>query len=118
MSVESVVLQSIIVDQPTSFTPQVGKSSVVNSICGVSRLPTYKPDATKGATTTVYPQPVSYVPTLPSGTSGTIRFIDAPGLECVCDGTESEESSAAISDVLLRARGRIEKMRRPELAGG
>ena len=89
---------------------------MINSICGVSRLPIYKPDAVKAPTTTTYPQPFSFSTTLPSGASGTIRFIDTPGMESVRDVAASEDSSA-ISDALLRARGRIEKMKRPELAG-
>jgi len=89
---------------------------VINSICGASRLPIYKPDAVKAPTTTTCPQPISFSTTLASGASGTIHFIDTPAMESVRDVAASDDNSA-ISDTLLRARGRIEKMKRPELAG-
>ncbi|KAF9514762.1 hypothetical protein BS47DRAFT_840607 [Hydnum rufescens UP504] len=94
--------------------PNSGKSAVINTICGFSRLATYKPDLLKSSTvTTTLPQPVDF--DTPSGSK--LRFIDTPGFDLVLPRMgDIEKYTMQAIDSLVRSRGRIEKMKLPELA--
>jgi len=102
--------------------PNSGKSAVINTICGMSRLATYKPDTAKlSTTTTTLSQSISYEASLPgAAASVTLQLIDTPGFDLVPTAAEMEDggamASTQVQDALLRSRGRIEKMKQPELA--
>lgn len=67
----------------------------------------YKPaSAPDGPTTTSYPQEVSH--TL---NGRTVRFIDTPGI--VLPGSSSDVGDRRDRDILLRNRGRIDKLKDP-----
>jgi nuclear GTP-binding protein len=72
---------------------------------GRAVLPTYKGEA-KTPTTTLHPQPVEL-----KRDARLIQFIDTPGLSFVAD-TEPKSN-----DILLKNRGRIEKVKDPNPAG-
>ena len=78
-------------------------------------METYKPDLSKSSTvTTTLPQPVDF--DTPSG--GKVRFIDTPGFDLVLPSlSDIEKRTMQARDSLVRSRGRIEKMKLPELAG-
>lgn len=71
----------------------------------------------KGPSTTTSAQEV--VATMPSNDARKIRFIDTPGLQFVHAGslTDQEREAMRARDVLLRCRGRIDRLKDPLFGG-
>lgn len=96
---------------------QVGKSSLVNSLLRKPILPTYKLSSSSvGPTTTTLPQEVTL------DVSGKrIRFIDTPGLSWntpePTDECPGDINQIRARDILLRNKGRIDRLKDPTLAG-
>ncbi|KZT20648.1 hypothetical protein NEOLEDRAFT_1172411 [Neolentinus lepideus HHB14362 ss-1] len=90
-----------------------GKSALINTLVKQVAFPTYRIPSlsapSQGPTTTTYAQEL----TLSIGQK-KIRFIDTPGLSWESSSTESEERR--LRDILLRSRGRIDKLKDPEPA--
>ncbi|TEB29419.1 hypothetical protein FA13DRAFT_1734606 [Coprinellus micaceus] len=87
----------------------VGKSSLINSFARRSALPVYSLAATsRGATTTELPQEV----TLESN-GAQIRVIDTPGLSFELNHEAENKELLRGRDILLRSRGRIDKLKDP-----
>lgn len=90
-----------------------GKSALLNTLAKQAAFPIYKlpsMSATlQGPTTTSYAQEIS----LPVGDK-QIRFIDTPGLSWESGSAEDEDRR--LRDILLRSRGRIDKLKDPEPA--
>ncbi len=85
---------------------QVGKSSIINSVAKKPILPTYTLDSNaKGPTTTVLPQEV---------TVDGFKFIDTPGVTWESEDL-TEENRAR--DILLRNKGRIDRLKEPMAPG-
>ncbi|KAI6105376.1 P-loop containing nucleoside triphosphate hydrolase protein [Pisolithus sp. B1] len=96
-----------------------GKSAIINSLLGASVLPVYNPHSSEAAklpyTTTVAQEVIASIPG--SGNS-KVRFIDTPGLEFEREefsGSNERQASRA-RDILLRCRGRIERLKDPMFA--
>ncbi|KAF8121326.1 P-loop containing nucleoside triphosphate hydrolase protein [Boletus edulis] len=85
-----------------------GKSAVINSILGS--------DSAKGPSTTTSAQEV--VATMPGNDARRVRFIDTPGLEFVrgASSTDQEREMMRARDILLRCRGRIDRLKDPLFA--
>ncbi|KAF7331730.1 hypothetical protein MKEN_00052800 [Mycena kentingensis (nom. inval.)] len=95
-----------------------GKSSFVNSLLGKRALPIYAlATSSRGPTTTTYAQEVAVEV---KGTS--IRIIDTPGLtwETTARDTEADGDGDALDirarDILLRSKGRIDRLKDPVFA--
>jgi len=93
-----------------------GKSAVINSILGsdvFSIYDTYKASSAKGPSTTTRAQEV--VAKIPNNEARRVRLIDTPGLQFVRSATVMEEEREAVRarDVLLRCRGRIDRLKDP-----
>ncbi|KAI0772525.1 hypothetical protein BD413DRAFT_45792 [Trametes elegans] len=90
----------------------VGKSSVVNSLLRRAVLPTYNLTSTSPdfPTTTTHPQEVTL-----ELDGKQVRLIDTPGLSWVYaeDASEEDAARARARDVLLRTRGRMERLKDP-----
>ncbi|TFK56257.1 hypothetical protein OE88DRAFT_1652921 [Heliocybe sulcata] len=90
-----------------------GKSAMINTLAKSAAFPVYKlPSLSappQGPTTTTYAQELT-----PSAGEKKIRFIDTPGLAWESGSADSEERR--ITDILLRSRGRIDKLKDPEPA--
>jgi nuclear GTP-binding protein len=96
-----------------SFCVQVGKSSLINSLLKKSSLPVYTvASSSKGPTTTELPQEVSL-----NANGTTITLVDTPGLSFVPeDGIdESLQTQIRAKDILLRSKGRIDRLKDPTL---
>ncbi|KAI6046479.1 P-loop containing nucleoside triphosphate hydrolase protein [Pisolithus marmoratus] len=96
-----------------------GKSAIINSLLGASVLPVYDPLSSQAAklpyTTTVAQEVVTSIP----GNAGSkVRFIDTPGLEFNREefSDSSERQASRARDILLRCRGRIERLKDPMFA--
>ncbi len=94
-----------------------GKSSVINSILGAGHLVTYKLDSVKlkSMSTTTLPQLVEI-----KHEDVTVNFIDTPGFvfqESEASLPPAKMKSERIRDLLIRCRGRIEKMSQAEETG-
>ncbi|KAG9015772.1 hypothetical protein FRB93_012337 [Tulasnella sp. JGI-2019a] len=90
-----------------------GKSSVINSLIHKFLLPTYKvrsSDVSKAPTTTLYPRAVSNKLEIKGQ---PVVLIDTPGftLSKPESFTDEEGASFAIKEMLLRRRGRFERIR-------
>ena len=99
---------------------QAGKSAVINSILGsevFSIYNTHMAASAKAPSTTTSAQEV--VATMPGNAARRVRFIDTPGLQFVraASLTEEEREGMRTRDVLLRCRGRIDRLKDP-LSGG
>lgn len=99
---------------------QSGKSAVINSILGSDVFSTYDTHmaaSAKGPYTTMRAREV--VATMPGNDARRVRFIDTPGLQFVraASLTEEEREAMRARDVLLRCRGRIDRLKDP-LSGG
>ena len=96
-----------------SLVVQVGKTSFVNSLLRKAALQTYRLTATTpdAPTTTVHPQEVTVE--LEGGTQ--LRVIDTPGLSWhpVEDASPEDFARTRARDILLRNRGRIERLKDP-----
>ncbi|KAF8556278.1 hypothetical protein OG21DRAFT_1459608 [Imleria badia] len=93
-----------------------GKSAVINSIIGSDVFSIYNAhmaSSAKGPSTTISAQEV--VATMPSNDTRRIRFIDTPGLQFVraASTTDQEREAMRARDVLLRCRGRIDRLKDP-----
>ncbi|KAF9531018.1 hypothetical protein CPB83DRAFT_850031 [Crepidotus variabilis] len=89
----------------------VGKSSLVNSLLHKSALATYTlTTASQAPSTTELPQEVTL-----EVDGQTITVIDTPGLSFVYSQDEEEPSLTQnrVRDILLRSRGRIDKLKDP-----
>ncbi|THH32318.1 hypothetical protein EUX98_g1840 [Antrodiella citrinella] len=90
----------------------VGKSSVVNSLIQRSAIPIYKAAPKhEGPSTTTYPLEVSF-----EHDGHNIRLIDSPGLMYLVDADASPADGVydpRVRDILLRNRGRIDKLKDP-----
>ncbi|KAI0334913.1 P-loop containing nucleoside triphosphate hydrolase protein [Cubamyces sp. BRFM 1775] len=89
-----------------------GKSSFVNSLLRKAVLQTYRLTSTPSdsPTTTSHPQEVTL-----ELDNKQVRLIDTPGLswQPVEDASEEDRNRTRAKDVLLRSRGRIERMKDP-----
>ncbi|EIN10256.1 hypothetical protein PUNSTDRAFT_99645 [Punctularia strigosozonata HHB-11173 SS5] len=98
-----------------------GKSSFINSLLGRAALPIYRtPSASApplGPSTTLRPSRISLSLSRSSSSSSTISLIDTPGLvpSPPSPDTTTPESRDAlrVRDVLLRARGRLDRLKDP-----
>ncbi|KAH0839578.1 hypothetical protein J3R83DRAFT_494 [Lanmaoa asiatica] len=94
----------------------VGKSAVINSILGSDVFPiydTYTAGSAKGPYTTTSAQEV--VAAMPSNGARRVRFIDTPGMQFVraASLTDGEREVMRARDILLRCRGRIDRLKDP-----
>ncbi|RXW16430.1 hypothetical protein EST38_g9417 [Candolleomyces aberdarensis] len=86
-----------------------GKSSVINSLTKQSALPVYSlANSSRSATTTELPQEVSV-----EVEGKQIRIIDTPGLSFDFDRSAENKDELRGRDILLRSRGRIDKLKDP-----
>ena len=100
-----------------TFEFQVGKSTFINSLARKAALPIYTlATSSRGPTTTTLPQEVSV-----EVASKEIRFIDTPGWSWETEESEelSKEAEGAIrgQDILMRNKGRIDRLKDPTLPG-
>ncbi|KAF5336976.1 hypothetical protein D9611_002927 [Ephemerocybe angulata] len=85
----------------------VGKSAVINSLARRAALPVYSLSATsRGATTTELPQEVTV-----EANGKEVRIIDTPGLAFEVDREAENKEEQRGRDILLRSRGRIDKLK-------
>ncbi|KAH6896389.1 GTP-binding protein [Coprinopsis sp. MPI-PUGE-AT-0042] len=88
----------------------VGKSALINSLAKRSALDVYtQATASRGPTTTELPQEI----TLESANGKTIRLIDTPGISFEYDPEDAHADQSRGRDILLRSRGRIDKLKDP-----
>ncbi|KIJ70379.1 hypothetical protein HYDPIDRAFT_78599 [Hydnomerulius pinastri MD-312] len=97
----------------------VGKSAVINSLLSGGALSiynTYSAMSAKGPYTTTSAQEV--VAAIPGNDTLKVRFIDTPGLQYVRQEftDESEKEATRARDILLRCRGRIDRLKDPLFA--
>ncbi|KAK7060149.1 hypothetical protein VNI00_000913 [Paramarasmius palmivorus] len=91
----------------------VGKSSFVNSLSRKASLPIYDAQtSSRGPTTTSLPQEVTI-----EVDGSSVRIIDTPGFSWEWEeGREADETSRTRShDILIRNRGRIDRLKDPSL---
>lgn len=96
-----------------------GKSAVINSLARADLLPIYNLNSTistKGPHTTTTASEL--VLEFPDKKGVNVRLIDTPGLEYVRaeDVEEQEKEMARARDILLRSRGRIDRLKDPLFA--
>lgn len=93
----------------TEILLQTGKSSVINSLTKKHALPVYTlTSSSRGPTTTIMPQEMSI-----EVEGKTIRFIDTPGFTWDTDKTSPEADEIRARDILLRNKGRIDRLKDP-----
>ncbi|KAG6336330.1 hypothetical protein ID866_2755 [Astraeus odoratus] len=103
-----------------SGVTNTGKSSIINSLLGANVVPIYNPlssaEVVKLPYTTTTAQEI--VTSIPGSEDLKVRFIDTPGLEFArqefSDDGERQDSRAR--DILVRCRGRIDKLKDPLFA--
>ncbi|KAG6918214.1 hypothetical protein DXG01_015807 [Tephrocybe rancida] len=87
----------------------VGKSSFINSLVRSSSLPIYSTESSsRGPTTTELPQEV-----VMEAAGKQIRLIDTPGLSWEVDETAENLEAIRARDILLRSKGRIDRLKDP-----
>ncbi|KAF9224371.1 hypothetical protein BS17DRAFT_779690 [Gyrodon lividus] len=96
-----------------------GKSAVINSLLGVDALSIYNTHtaaSAKGPFTTALAQEV--VVAIPGANTPKVRFVDTPGLQYVRAeySAEKEKEETRARDILLRCRGRIDRLKDPLFA--
>lgn len=96
-----------------------GKSAVINSLAHANLLPIYNLNSAisaKGPYTTTSASEL--VLEFPDKKGGKVRLIDTPGLEYVrAEGVEEQEKEMTRArDILLRSRGRIDRLKDPLFA--
>lgn len=96
-----------------------GKSAVINSLARANLLPIYNVNSaisTKGPYTTTSASEL--VLEFPDKNGTRVRLIDTPGLEYVrVEGVEEQEKEMTRArDILLRSRGRIDRLKDPLFA--
>ncbi|KAJ7162605.1 GTP-binding protein [Mycena crocata] len=92
----------------------VGKSSFVNSLLQKSALPVYTlATSSRGPTTTLCPQEVTV-----EVKGKQIRLIDTPGISWASedDGDTEAVETVRARDILMRSKGRIDRLKDPILA--
>ncbi|KAJ4472081.1 GTP-binding protein [Lentinula aciculospora] len=86
-----------------------GKSSLINSLAKTSALSVYSlTSSSRGPTTTTMPQEMTI-----QVAERTIRFIDTPGFSWNTDKASSEADGVRARDILLRNKGRIDRLKDP-----
>ncbi|KAF5393690.1 hypothetical protein D9757_000369 [Collybiopsis confluens] len=86
-----------------------GKSTFINSLVKKRVLRVYTlASSSRGPTTTTIPQEIT---TEVEGK--TLRFIDTPGLTWESDRTSSEANQVRYRDILMRNKGRIDRLKDP-----
>lgn len=106
-----VSFSKISVILPTNLAIQVGKSSFINSLLHKSALPVYTlASSSRGPTTTTLPQEVTV-----EANGKQIRLIDTPGLSWEADESTDVDNIRA-RDILLRNKGRIDRLKDPSIA--
>lgn len=96
-----------------------GKSAVINSLARANLLPIYNLNSAisaKGPYTTTSASEL--VLEIPDKSGAKVRLIDTPGLEYVrAEGVEEQEKEMTRArDILLRSRGRIDRLKDPLFA--
>jgi nuclear GTP-binding protein len=94
---------------------QVGKSSLINSLTKRATLPIYTlASSSRGPTTTELPQEV----TIETGNK-KIRLVDTPGIlwDAEIDKSSTEAVTNRARDILLRNKGRIDRLKDPSPSG-
>jgi hypothetical protein len=96
---------------------QAGKSSFVNSLLRKSTFAVYNPTSSSpGPNTTIYPQEI----TIEAGGS-KIRVIDTPGISWNRSNNDNQnlanEDVTRTRDILLRNKGRIDRLKDPTTPG-
>ncbi|KAG6833597.1 hypothetical protein H0H87_004224 [Tephrocybe sp. NHM501043] len=87
----------------------VGKSSLINSLIRSSSLPIYSTESSsRGPTTTELPQEV-----VVEAAGKQIRLIDTPGLSWEVTETAENLEILRARDILLRSKGRIDRLKDP-----
>ena len=89
----------------------MGKSSLINSVVRRAALPVYTlASSSRGPTTTDLPQEVTL-----EIQGRSITFIDTPGLSFMTeeDVDENVYSEHRARDILLRSKGRIDRLKDP-----
>ncbi|KAG6864206.1 hypothetical protein C0991_011570 [Blastosporella zonata] len=87
----------------------VGKSSLINSLVRSSSLPIYTTESSsRGPRTTELPQEV-----VVEAAGKQIRLIDTPGLSWEVDETAENLDALRARDILLRSKGRIDRLKDP-----
>ncbi|KAF9076610.1 P-loop containing nucleoside triphosphate hydrolase protein, partial [Rhodocollybia butyracea] len=88
-----------------------GKSSLINSLVKKQSLPVYSlVSSSRGPTTTTMPQEIAVQV---SGSGKTLRFIDTPGFAWDTDKTAADADQIRARDILLRNKGRIDRLKDP-----
>ncbi|KAF8845573.1 hypothetical protein BDN67DRAFT_961152 [Paxillus ammoniavirescens] len=96
-----------------------GKTAVINSLLGADALSIYSTHmaaSVKGPCTTTLAQGV--VIAIPGIDTPKVRFVDTPGLQCARPDflSEKEKEETRARDILLRCRGRIDRLKDPLFA--
>jgi nuclear GTP-binding protein len=83
---------------------------LVNSLVKRSALDVYtQATASRGPTTTELPQELTFE----AANGKTIRLIDTPGISFEYDPEDARADQSRGRDILLRSRGRIDKLKDP-----
>jgi nuclear GTP-binding protein len=92
---------------------KVGKSSFINSLVRKHAFRTYpSPASEHHPTTTSLPQEIAA-----ETPNGQIRFIDTPGLMVEKDPSDENATALRAHDIIMRNRGKIEKLKDPTPVG-
>ncbi|KAJ3892586.1 GTP-binding protein [Lentinula edodes] len=87
-----------------------GKSSLINSLAKTTVLPVYSlASSPRGPTTTIMPQEI----TIQVAGNRTLRVIDTPGYSWKIDKASSDWDEVRARDILLRNKGRIDRLKDP-----
>ncbi|KAF8826404.1 hypothetical protein HHX47_DHR5000063 [Lentinula edodes] len=87
-----------------------GKSSLINSLAKTTVLPVYSlASSPRGPTTTTMPQEI----TIQVAGNRTLRVIDTPGYSWKIDKASSDWDEVRARDILLRNKGRIDRLKDP-----
>ncbi|KAJ3849726.1 GTP-binding protein [Lentinula lateritia] len=87
-----------------------GKSSLINSLAKTTVLPVYSlASSPRGPTTTTMPQEI----TIQVPGNRTLRVIDTPGYSWKIDKASSDWDEVRARDILLRNKGRIDRLKDP-----
>ena len=100
---------------------QSGKSAMINSLFGAELLPVYSLLSSAEAAKLPYTTTMAHevVTSIPGSENLKVRFIDTPGLEFPRQefSDDSERHASRARDILLRCRGRIDRLKDPMFAG-
>lgn len=108
----STVLKFSIIEHHVLW--QTGKSSLINSLAKTTVLPVYSlASSPRGPTTTIMPQEI----TIQVAGNRTLRVIDTPGYSWKIDKASSDWDEVRAQDILLRNKGRIDRLKDPSGPG-